>query len=82
MWKWFKCTIGFHGDHTNIGAGRGSMMIYGKSFPVVYRLWKCDLCGDEFGVAECPSLHGFGEKKVSPDFVRGSSGYREFEKEG
>jgi hypothetical protein len=40
--------------------------------------WKCERCGRERGEATCPDLPSWGPLRVTPEFVRASSRFREF----
>jgi len=78
-WERIKCMLGFHGHQTNTGAGRGSLIVEGHQLVTECRIWRCDRCGAEEGVVTCPSLAGWGSQTVSADFVRRTSGYRDFD---
>ena len=79
-WQRIKCAMGLHGDCDNIGEGHGGALIQGRHIQTVCRVYRCVLCGREFGEVTCPQVHMFGSRSVSADFVRGTSGYREFAK--
>ncbi len=75
------CAIGMHGSAINIGAGSGGVLVQGRHLMTECRIWKCERCGKEWAKVTCPQCPGITDIPVTPEFVRRTLDYTEFQPE-